>query len=104
MANIQESSFAVDAAVGASFGGTTSNVAVPGTPASDTILKVTNLGPCHIAIKLGASIAVVVTPSTGLIILAGQSVNLTLGANTFIAGIACGGSQSSSTVNIASGN
>jgi hypothetical protein len=94
-------SFTVDTAAGTSFGSTSSPVALPGTPASDAFVRVANLGPCHIAVKLGVSNAVVVTPSTGVVILAGEAVFLTLSTNTFIAGVAMGGN---STVNLATGN
>jgi hypothetical protein len=104
MANIQEASFAVDAAQGTSFGFASTAVLLPGTPASDSIVRVANLGPCHISVKLGTSNAVTVTNSTGVVILAGQVLYLTLGANTYIAGVAAGGPGNASTVNLATGN
>ena len=97
-------SFAVDAIKGTSFGSTTSPVQLPGTPSGDTSLRVANLGPCHIAVKLGTDNTVTVTSSTGLVILAGEVMYLTLGSNTWIAGVSCGGPSSSSIVNLATGN
>lgn len=104
MANVQKSSFAVDAAIGTSFGFTSTAVLLPGTPASDSIVRVCNLGPCHITVKLGTSNAVTVTQSTGMTILAGETEYLTLSTNTYIAGVAAGGPGNTSTVNLATGN
>jgi hypothetical protein len=104
MANIQESSFAVDAAQGTSFGFASTAVLLPGTPAGDTVLRVANLGPNHISVKLGTSAAVTVSQSNGLVIMAGQVEYLTLGANTYIAGVAAGGPNNASSVNLATGN
>jgi hypothetical protein len=104
MPNTQTPSFAVDAAVGGSFGFASSVIALPGTPASDSIVRVCNVGPCHITVKLGVDDTVIVTQSTGLTILAGQTEYITLGANTYIAGVAAGGPNNASTVNIATGN
>lgn len=100
MAATPHPSFTVDAAVGTSFGAASSNVALPGTPASDACVRIANTGPCHIAVKLGVDNTVTVTPSTGLVIPAGQVEFLTIGANTFIAGVAMGGN---SVVNLATG-
>lgn len=104
MANTQKASFAPDTSVGGSFGFASSAILLPGTPAGDTIVRLTNLGPCHVAVKLGTTNAVTVTQSTGLIIPAGQVEYLTLGANLYIAGVACGGPGNTSTVNISTGN
>jgi hypothetical protein len=104
MANIQESSFAMDAATGTSFGFASTAVALPGVLAGDTVLRVCNLGPCPIMVKLGTTGAVSVTSSTGLAIMPGNTVYLTLGANTFIAGVAAGGPGNASSVNLATGN
>lgn len=97
-------SMAVDAAVGTSFGFASSPVALPGTPANDAYVRVYNAGPCHIAVKLGLTNAVTVTQSTGLMVGAGETAYLTIGANLFIAGVACGGPGNTSTVNLATGN
>jgi hypothetical protein len=104
MANIQESSFAPDTSVGTSFGAASSNILLPGTPASDSIVKVVNLGPYHIAVKLGTTNAVVATNNGAQVIPAGATQNFTLGSNLYIAGIALGGPGSASTVNITTGN
>lgn len=101
---VTKPSIAVDTAAGTSFGGTTTAVALPGTPADDAYVRIANLGPCHVAVKLGTTNAVAVTPSTGLVILAGHVEYLTLAANTFIAGVSCGGPGTNSTVNLATGN
>lgn len=97
-------SIGVDAAAGTAFGGTSSAVALPGTPANDAYVRIANLGPCHVAVKLGTTNATAVTSSTGLVILAGHVEYLTLGANTFIAGVSCGGPGTNSTVNLTTGN
>lgn len=97
-------SMAVDAAIGTSFGFASTAVLLPGTPANDNYVRVTNLGPCHITVKLGTSNAVSVTQSTGLTVLAGQTEYLTVGANTYIAGVAAGGPGNASTVNLATGS
>ena len=97
-------SIAVDTAVGTAFGGTATAVALPGTPADDAYVRVANLGPCHVAVKLGTTNAVAVTPSTGVVILAGHVEYLTIADNTFIAGVSCGGPGTNSTVNLATGN
>jgi hypothetical protein len=103
MANIQVSSFAPDAAIGGSFGFASSTIALPGTPSADSIVRVLNLGPCHIVVALGDS-SVTVTQGNGVAIAAGRELYLTLGAATYIAGVAAGGPQNASTVNIATGN
>ena len=96
--------FTPDASSGASFGSSSSAVALPGTPASDTLVMVTNYGSIPVAVKLGTS-AVTVTKTTGLLILAGQSVAIGLGGATYIAGIATGaiGSQQA-LVNLTTGS
>jgi len=97
-------SIAVDAAIGTSFGFSSTAVLLPGTPGNDAYVRVANLGPCHVAVKLGTTSAVSVTQSTGLMILAGHVEYLTLGANMYIAGCSAGGPGNASTVNIATGN
>lgn len=56
-----------------SVGLTSSNVAIPGTPAC---LLVTNMGPTIVYVVTGASNAVAVTSTTGHPILPGQQVYL----------------------------
>lgn len=92
-------SFAPAGAAGTSFSFTSSRVAMPG---AGTVLRVANLGPNPIAVKLGDN-TVTVTPSTGVVIMAGQVEYLTVGGNTNIAGVAAGGPSSSSTVNLSTG-
>jgi hypothetical protein len=92
-------SFAPSAAQGGNFGFSSSRIAVPG---AGTVLRVANLGPNHIAVKLGDN-TVTVTQSTGTVILAGQTEYFTVGSNTNIAGVSAGGPGNTSTVNLASG-
>jgi hypothetical protein len=95
--------FTLDTAAGTSFGATSSAVALPGIPGSDLVVRICNLGPCHLACKLGGS-GVTVTPSTGIVVLAGQVLVLALAGATYIAGVSCGGTGTASTVNIATGS
>ena len=46
-------SFSIDASLGGSFGFASSAIALPGTPSADAMLRVCNLGSCHIAVALG---------------------------------------------------
>jgi hypothetical protein len=93
-------SFAVSGTpLGGSFGFASSAIAIPGT---GTVLRIVNLGPCHIAVAVGAS-GVTVTQGAGLIIASGATEYLTVAAGQFLAGVACGGPGNSSTVNLASG-
>ena len=94
-------SFAVTAAQGTSFGFASTNVAIPGGGTTG-VLRVANLGPCHITVKLGDG-TTTVSQSTGLTVLAGQTEWLTIGTATNIAGVAAGGPGNSSTVNLAAG-
>lgn len=92
-------SFAPVGAQGTSFGFASTNVALPGAGA---VLRVANLGPCHITVALGNS-ALTVTQSTGLTVMAGQIEYITVGTNTNIAGVAAGGPGNTSTVNLSTG-
>lgn len=74
-------------------GTASANVQVPAT-GTPTQIMVTNMGPLTAFVVLGTSNAVTATPSTGTPILPYTSVVLTLGSNTWIAGI----TQGSSTV------
>jgi hypothetical protein len=94
-----QGSFAVSGAQGTSFGFASTTVPLPGT---GTLLRVSNLGPCHVTVAVGAS-GVTVTQSTGLTILAGQTEWLTVTAGQYIAGVAAGGPGNASTVNLATG-
>lgn len=94
--------FTPDASIGTSaVSGGVTVVALPGTPASDTTVIITNLGNAPCAFKLGTSNAVTVTPSTGMVVLAGESAAIGIGANTFIALIGIGGNAS---INLTTGN
>jgi hypothetical protein len=104
MAAVQISSFTPDASIGTSFGFASVAVALPGTPASDVMVRVCNLGPTPVAVKLGTTNAVTVTSSTGMVIAAGETVYITIGANLFIAGVACAGPNNASTVNLTTGS
>lgn len=92
-------SFAPAAAQGVSFGFSSTRVAIPGAGA---VLRIANLGPCHVTVALGDT-TVVVTQSTGLTILAGQTEYLTVGGATNIAGVAAGGPGNTSIVNLSTG-
>lgn len=92
-------SFSPAAAQGGSFGFASTRIALTGGGA---VLRVANLGPCHIAVKLGDN-TVTVTQSTGLMVMAGQTEFLTVGANTNLAGVSVGGPGNASTVNLSTG-
>lgn len=96
MATTQVSSFAPTGAASIVANGSSQNVELPaaGTP---TIAIVTNVGNGIAYLLLGTSSAVVATPSTGLALLPGLSINLTIGTNTYLAAIG-------STINISVGN
>lgn len=103
MAVTPQPAFTIDAAVGASFGSSSSAVALPGTLGSDTVVKVTNLGPCHLAVAFGSS-GVTTTNSGGCVVPAGQTVYFGLGTATHMAGVSCGGPGTTTMVNVATGN
>lgn len=92
-------SFLVSSAQGGSFGFASSRIAVPGGGA---VLRIANLGPCHISVLLGDDTATV-TQATGLVIMAGQVEYLTVASAGFVAGVAAGGPGNSSTVNLSTG-
>lgn len=85
------SSINVDAVKTATFGPTTSNVALPGTPASDSIVVLTNLSTMPVLVKLGTG-AVTVTISTGSVVMPGQQRVLAINGATNLAGIVQGAS------------
>jgi hypothetical protein len=73
--------------------------AVPG--GGGPTLVVTNLGPSSAVVALGTSAtSVPITLGTGLVIPAGQSVSLGVGANTYIA---ANGTQGIALLNLAQG-
>jgi hypothetical protein len=94
--------FAVDAAVGTSFGTASTRVALPGTPASDGLTRVCNLGPNPVSVKLGSSAVAALLSDT--VVMPGQELFLATGTADHIAGIQHGGLGMGSTVNIATGN
>ena len=94
--------FTPDGAVGTSFGAASSNVALPGTPASDSLVRVANLGPNPISVALGGS--TVVAALADLVIFPGQVMYLTMAGETYIAGIAHGCLGMGSTTNVVTGN
>ena len=69
--------------------GNSSNIAIPGGATGPTLL-ITNLGPQPAFVLLSTSNATVVTQATGIAVMAGQSLALTVGTNTRIAAIANG--------------
>lgn len=103
MAVVTYPAFAPDDAVGTSFGSASTNVALPGTLGGDSLVRVVNLGPNTVSVKLGTSSAVVAT-NQDTAILPGHELFLTLASNTYIAGIQHGGTGMGSTCNIATGN
>lgn len=97
--------FTMDAAIGSSAGATSSVVALPGTPASDALVLVSNLGPCPLACKLLVGGTGTVTPSTGVIVMPGHQLALAITAGVdHIAIVSCGGTGTSTTINLATGS
>jgi hypothetical protein len=72
-------------------GTTSSNVQIPATGTPTQVL-VNNLGPLTAFVKLGVDNTVTVTVDTGTPILPYSSLPLTLGANSWLAGITQGNS------------
>lgn len=103
MAATPQPVFTPDTSAGVSAGPASAAFALPGTPASDTTLRVANVGSMPVYCKLGASSAVTVTNSTGLCVMPGRTEYLGIGANTWIA-ITTGTLGTSSTVNLTTGN
>jgi len=81
--------------------GTSVATALPGS--SNATAQLTNLGPNPVVALLGTSNAVVVTNSTGFIILPGTQIFVSVGSNTYIAMMTLGGGPSNSRVNITMG-
>ena len=82
-------------------------VALPN--AADALLYIVNAGPNSIAFMLGTTSAVTTTVSTGMVLIAGQSIIVGAQGMTYIALIAVGalsfsGMSNGSTVNLTSGN
>ena len=100
MALTPQPAFSVDATVGFGATQTTNNVALPGTLASDTVVRVANLGRAHCAVALGA--AGVVATNQSLIVPAGQVQYLGLGTATHLAALAIDGPTA--ILNVSTGN
>jgi hypothetical protein len=83
------SSFTIDGAKGMAFGSTSSRVALPGTPANDALVVVTNVGSLPVYVALGGN-TVVAAVGTSALVLAGQQRVFALGSATYIAGIVSG--------------
>lgn len=95
--------FTPDASIGASAGPSSAAVALPGTPASDTVLRVVNVGSMPVACKLGNSNAVTCTMSTGTVVMPGREVYLGMAGDTYIA-LTTGSPGTSTTCNLTTGN
>ena len=90
--------FTPDAAIGEAFGPVSSSVALPGTPASDSLVVVTNVSAVPVYVQLGTSSAVVAVVRASSLVLPGQVRVFAIGANTYIAGIILGGGTAYATV------
>ena len=93
----------LDAAVGAAFGTTSSNLALPGTPSGDTLVRLVNVGSWPIWFTLGGS-SVAATVATGSVVMPGQELFLVRGSATYIAGIILGGNGGTGLANVSTGN
>ena len=100
MAVTPQPAFTVDSSVGFAAGSTTSNVALPGTLASDTVVRITNMGPAHAAVALGGS--TVAATNQNLVVRAGETQYLGINSNTYLAAISIG--MGDAILNIATGN
>jgi hypothetical protein len=100
MALQPQPAFTVDASVGMPVGQSSSRIALPGTPASDTVVRIANMGTAPVAVALGNNS--VVATNQNLVVLAGQVQYLAINSNTYLAAICCGGNNS--TLNISTGN
>ena len=89
--------FTPDAAVGAAFGPTSTNVALPGSPGSDAVVVVSNLSAIPVYVKLGGSTVVAVVRTSSLV-MPGQVRVFAIGSSTYIAGIILGGGTAYATV------
>ena len=109
MAVTPQPAFTVDAVVNAAFDIASSRVALPGTPASDTVLRLVNVSGVPVYVVLGSN-TVVATVATGVCIAPGPvPTYLGLAGATYLAGITSGASQAAGWVpngilNIAIGN
>lgn len=83
-------SFAPTAAVNLPISATSANVLIP-TTGTPTVALVTNMGERIAFVQMGTSNTVAATTTTSLAIEPHDSVALTIGSNTYIAGIALSG-------------
>ena len=86
MATAPIASFAPTAAVELAVSTTSSQVAIP-TTGTPTIALVTNLGIQPVFVALGTSSTVTVVAGSGVVVMPGQPLALTIGANTNLAAI-----------------
>ena len=103
MPNIQY--FTPDLSVGTYANSTANAVALPNT--ADSLLYIVNQGPLHVAFQLGTTANAAkagLTPSTGMVVCAGQSLIVGTTGMGWIAMIGLGSQGNASTVNLTSGN
>lgn len=100
MAVTPQPAFTVDSSVGMSAGITSSNVALPGTLADDTVVRIVNLGPGTAYVALGSSSVAATTQN--LCIPPGQVQYLAINSNTYLAAITTGAGNAQ--LNISTGN
>lgn len=97
--------FTPDGITGAAAIGSSQAIPLPGTPASDTIVRIANNSATPAAVKLGNDNTVTVTTSTGVVVPGGGVLVLALASgNTYLAIISCGGQGTNAILNIATGN
>lgn len=93
-------SFAPSAAVNLRVSTISANVELPAT-GSPTTAVVTNLGEHVSFVALGADDTTVASASSSMAVMPGRTVSLTIGSNTYLAGVTLNGV---SQLNIAVGN
>jgi hypothetical protein len=86
MATAPIASFAPTAAVEMAVTSTSSQITIP-TTGTPTIALLTNLGIQPIFVALGTSSAVNVVAGAGVVVMPGQPLALTIGANTNLAAV-----------------
>ncbi|MEI7296608.1 hypothetical protein WCQ02_31080 [Paraburkholderia tropica] len=100
MATATVPSFAPTAAVNLPVGVTSANVVIPTTGTPQAAI-VTNIGEHTTFVQMGVGNTTAATTATSLAITPGDSIALTIGTNTYIAGITLSGQ---SQLNIAVGS
>lgn len=103
MAATPQPVFTPDASIGVSAGAASAAFALPGTPANDTSLRVTNVGSMPVALKLGTDNTVTVTSSTGLVVMPGRTEYIGMAGKTWAA-LTTSTPGATSTVNLTTGN